>query len=94
MELALNSSVLDMVVLAVEQTTYNEEFGITSATRLADDLHLGRFGRAKLALSLEEVFEIELPDQALKRFSTIGDIVEYLNRYYLPDVESPQHAAA
>ncbi|MBV8523242.1 MAG: hypothetical protein JOY71_14145 [Acetobacteraceae bacterium] len=94
MELALNSSVLDRVVLAIEQTTCNEEFGITSATRLADDLHLGRFGRAKLALSLEEVCEIELPDQVLKRFSTIGDIVEYLNRYYLPDVELSQHAAA
>ncbi|MBV8091740.1 MAG: hypothetical protein JO110_00615 [Acetobacteraceae bacterium] len=93
MELALNSSVLDRVVLAIEQTTCNEEFGITSATRLAD-LHLGRFGRAKLALSLEEVCDIELPDQVLKRFSTIGDIVEYLNRYYLPDVELSQHAAA
>ena len=94
MEVALNSSVLDRVVLAIEQTTYKEEFGITSATRLADDLHLGRFGRAKLALSLEEVFEIELPDQALKRFSTIGDIVEYLYRYYLPDVELPKYASA
>jgi len=88
-ELALNTSVLNRVVLIVEQITYTEEFGITSATRLAEDLHLGRFGRAKLALSLEEVFEIELPDEALKRFSTIGDIVEYLNRYYLQDVEFP-----
>jgi acyl carrier protein len=92
-ELALNSSVLDGVVVAIEQITYTEEFGITSATRLADDLHLGRFGRAKLALSLEEVFEIELPDEALKRFSTVGDIVEYLNRYYLYDLEFPICAA-
>jgi acyl carrier protein len=94
MELALNSSALDGVVLAIEQTTYIEEFGITWGTRLADDLHLGRLGRAKLALSLEEVFDIELPDEALKRFSTVGDIVDYLNRYYLHEVEFPTRAAA
>src|SRR5438128_2197637 len=92
MEVALNSSVLDGVILAVEQTTATGDYGITSATRLADDLQLGRFGLLKLALSLEEVFEIELPDETLKRFSTIGDIVKYLNRHYFQDTEFPARA--
>ncbi|MBV8589573.1 MAG: acyl carrier protein [Acetobacteraceae bacterium] len=94
MEVALNSSVLDRVVLAVEQTTYTGDDGITSATRVADDLKLGRFGLVKLALSLEEVFGIELPDEALKQFSTIANIVRYLKRHYRHEVEFSWCAAA
>ena len=35
----------------------------------------------------EEDCNIEIPDEALHRFGTIGDIVKYLSRRYLGDVE-------
>lgn len=99
MQAALNNSVLGQVVLAVEQTTYVGELRITSTTRLIDDLGFGRFDFLKLALYLEELFlnedcDLELPDEALLRFVTIGDIVKYLTRRYFGDVEYPQLALA
>jgi acyl carrier protein len=80
------------VVRAVEQTTYVGELRITSATRLMGDLGLGRFDFLKLAIYLEEAFDIELPDEAIKAFVTVGDIVKYLSRRYFRDVEFPQLA--
>jgi acyl carrier protein len=94
MEAAINSSVLDRVVLALEQTACVGDFGITLTTRLADDLELGRFGLVKLALLLEEIFNVELSDEVLKRFFTVGDVVQHLSRRYFHDAEFPAFATA
>jgi acyl carrier protein len=75
------SAVFDKVVLAVEQTIFVEGPALTPATRLVDDLELGRFGRIKLAVYLEETFDVELTDEAVDRFDTVGDIVQYVSRW-------------
>jgi acyl carrier protein len=87
MQSALNSSVFDKVVLAVAQAVYIAAPGLSQSTRLVDDLALSRFGRLKLALSLEELFDVELQDDAIDRFSTLGDIVSYLSCRYFRDIE-------
>ena len=87
METALNESVLELVTCAIEQTTFAGDFVITGATRLAEDLALGRFGLIKLALYLEEIFDIELSDEALSRFAKVGDIVAHLSRNYFRDAD-------
>jgi acyl carrier protein len=55
--------------------------GLTPATRLAGDLELGRFGRMKVAIYLEESFDVELPDEAVDRFDTVGDTARYMSRW-------------
>ncbi len=75
--------VFEKVVLAVEQTVYTGDEGITPTSRLVDDLTLGRFARLKLALYLEETFEVEIPDDAVAHFDTVGDIVRYMSRWSL-----------
>jgi acyl carrier protein len=75
------SAVFDKVVLAVEQTIFVEGPALTPATRLVDDLELGRFGRIKLAVYLEETFDVELTDEAVDRFDTVGDIVQYVSHW-------------
>ena len=90
MQAAFDGSVLRRVVLSVEQAIYTAGAQITAATRLVDDLGLSRFDFLKLAIYLEEAFDLELPDEALRRFVTIGDIVKYLSRRYFRDVEFHQ----
>lgn len=94
MQSALNDSVLEKVVLAVEQTAHVEAPGISAAARLAEDLAIGWFGRLKLAIYLEEAFDIELPDEAVERFVTVADIVSYFSRRYFRDVAVPAVAFA
>jgi acyl carrier protein len=82
-----SSATFEKVVLAVEQTVYISGQSLTPASRLVDDLKLGRFGRIRLALYLEETFDIELPDEELNRFITVGDIVRYMSRWSLESVD-------
>jgi len=85
---AFDTSVLDGVTLAIEQTTHIDRAEITTDTRLADDLELGRFGRMRLAMYLEEVFDLELPNEVVGRFVTVADIVSYYSRRYFRDYQS------
>jgi acyl carrier protein len=74
------NDVFNKVVLAVEQTVHITNHGLTPATRLADDLGVGRFGRIRLAVYLEETFDIEITDEAIDQFATVADIVKYVSR--------------
>ncbi len=94
MQVALNSSVFNRVILAIEQTTCIEDRRVTLETRLTCDLALGGFGRLKLAVYLEEIFDIELSDDVVERFVTIADIVRYIGGHYFQDVEPLRLAEA
>jgi acyl carrier protein len=85
---AFDTSVFDKVTLAVEQTIYVNPLEITTDTRLVDDLGLGRFGRMRLAVQLEEVFDLELPNDVVGRFVTVADIVGYFSRRYFRDYDT------
>jgi acyl carrier protein len=91
MQTSPGNAVFEKVVLAVEQTVYVEGTSLSPASRLADDLRLGRFGRIRLALYLEETFDVELPDEALNRFDTVGDIVRYMTRWSLESADPVGH---
>ena len=88
MEGALNNSVLERVLVAVERM-HGGNARIGLKTRLREDLGLGRLRLLKLALRLEEMFDAELSDETLSRCSTIGDIVRYLSRHYFHDADFP-----
>jgi acyl carrier protein len=75
------NAVFDKVAMAVEQTVDVEASSLSPAHRLADDLRLGKFGRIRLALYLEETFDVELDDDDVARFRTVGDIVRHMNRW-------------
>lgn len=86
-----SKSIYDKVILAVEQTVYVQGDAVSPATRLVDDLQLGRLGRIRLAMYLEEAFDLEISDDAVEYFDTIGDITLYLSRWSLENVDlSPQ----
>ena len=79
--------VFNKVLLAIRQTVYVEGRTLMPETRLVEDLKLGRFGRIRLALYLEENFDVEIADDAVERFVTIGDIVLHMGRWVLHTTE-------
>ena len=80
MTTTFDHAVFEKVAQGIEQTANVEGDCLTPRLRLADDLGLGRFGRIKLCLYVEEMFSIEIPEEATERFDTIGDIVRYVSR--------------
>ena len=51
---------------------------ITMESRIKDDLGADSVDILQLLMTLEDVHGIEIPDEKLVRFNTVGDIVEYL----------------
>ena len=78
---ASSDAVFDKVIIAVEQTLYVEGRSLSAETRLVDDLRLGKFGRIRLAIYLEETFDVEISDDAVECFDTVGDIARYMSRW-------------
>jgi acyl carrier protein len=55
-----------------------EESDVTMDTNIKDDLGADSLDLVDLAISLEDEFEVEVPDNALEKFETVGDIVRFI----------------
>ena len=55
-----------------------EESDVTMETNIRDDLGADSLDLVDLAISLEDEFEVEVPDNALEKFETVGDIVRFI----------------
>lgn len=45
---------------------------------LIEDLELDSFGLLDMVISFEKEYDISIPDRDLRLFSTVNDIIEYL----------------
>ena len=89
MQTAFHNSVLARVVLAIERATQRDPADIVPSTRLVNDLGLGRIGRLRVAICLEEAFDHELSDDIVDRSVTVADIVSYFGHRYFSDYDYP-----
>lgn len=73
-----NKMVFDKVKeLIVEQLDVDED-NVTSGASIQDDLGADSLDVVDLVMSLEEEFDIEIPDDAVENIKTVGDIVKYI----------------
>ena len=63
--------------LLVEELSIEEEL-ITLDAELKNDLGINSLELAELALQCEEKFDIEINDEDIRKFTTVGDVVNYL----------------
>lgn len=55
-----------------------EEDTITAETTLADDLGADSLDVVDLLMSIEDEFEVEIPDEEVENIKTVGNLVEYI----------------
>jgi acyl carrier protein len=53
---------------------------ITPEASILDDLGADSLDVVELVMSLEDAFDIEVPDEAVEAMRTIGDIQQYVHR--------------
>lgn len=51
---------------------------IAMDTHLTDDLGADSLDAVELIMSIEDEFDVEIPDEELQNIQTVSDIVEYL----------------
>lgn len=58
-----------------------EEDSITLETTLADDLGADSLDVVDLLMSIEDEFEVEIPDEEVENIKTVGALVEYIESH-------------
>jgi acyl carrier protein len=66
--------------IIIDQLSVNEE-NITMEATFVDDLSADSLDIVELIMSLEEQFEIEIPDNDAEKIVTVGDVVDYIEKH-------------
>lgn len=72
---------LERVIDILSEFTLLEKEKIAKDSGLVNDLGLNSLDVINVVVAFEEEFDIEIPDSKIKELVTVGDIVEYLERY-------------
>ena len=86
MQRGVDSYLLGKIALAVAKTVNFDERELAPSTRLTEDLALSRLDRFELALRLEEILDIDLSNETIEGFETVGDIARTLSARFFQDV--------
>ena len=58
--------------------TGNQSLKIDESSNLIKDLGLTSFDLIQLACAVEDEFDIEIPDRAIKSLKTVGDVIDFI----------------
>ncbi len=70
--------VLEKVISILSDQFDVDETTITPDTLIADDLGADSLDVVDLVMSIEDEFEIEVPDEAIEGIKTVNDIVKFV----------------
>ena len=58
-----------------------EEDKITAETNIADDLGSDSLDVVDLLMTLEDEFDVEIPDEEVENIKTVGNLVKYIEEH-------------
>ena len=69
---------IEKLIAIIKDFKEDPSLEINENTVLVSDLEMDSFDLVQLVCSVEEEFDIRIPDKALKNFITIGDVAKYI----------------
>ncbi|MBW4629792.1 MAG: acyl carrier protein [Brasilonema octagenarum HA4186-MV1] len=69
--------------IVVEQLSVKDE-QVTPQASFANDLGADSLDTVELVMALEEEFDIEIPDEAAEKITTVQQAVDYINEQRVP----------
>ena len=73
--------VLEKIKTILSEQFDTEEDAITVETNLQDDLGADSLDVVDLLMSIEDEFEVEIPDEEVENIKTVGALVEYIEKH-------------
>ena len=58
-----------------------EEDAVTLSTRISEDLGADSLDAVDMLMSLEDEFDVEIPDEEIENIHTVGDLVSYIEEH-------------
>lgn len=74
----MNKEEIYQKIVAIILDTKGADFGVTPATSLNDSIAEDSVEVMEFVLSLEDAFNIEIPDVAIEEFQTVEDMTDYI----------------
>ena len=62
------------------EVTGKKDISFTPKTRLDNSLGISSLGLIQLICAIEDEFDIEIPNSAIKKFKTVGDVVNFIEK--------------
>ncbi len=69
---------LEKIADIIREQLNLDDVEITEDTSFKDDLQADSLDLFELVMAFEEEYGIEIPSEDLEKFSTVGDIMEYI----------------
>lgn len=73
--------VLEKIKAMLSEQFSVEEDTITADTLLEDDLGADSLDVVDLLMTIEDTFEVEIPDEEVENIKTVGALVEYIENH-------------
>ena len=73
--------VLEKIKVILAEQFDVEEDSLQNDTDLQDDLGADSLDVVDLLMSIEDEFEIEIPDEEIENIRTVGDLVSYIESH-------------
>ena len=77
-QLGGDTMVLEKIKVILAEQFDVEEDSLKNDTDLQDDLGADSLDVVDLLMSIEDEFEIEIPDEEIENIRTVGDLVNYI----------------
>lgn len=72
------NNMLKKLANIISNYTGKKDISLTEDTVLTTDLGLTSFDLIQLVVAVEDEFDIEISDRAIKNFKTAGDVIRYI----------------
>lgn len=63
----------------IRNSTGDNTLIITENTVLLSDTGLSSYDLVQLVCSVEDEFDVEIPDKQISKFKTVGDVIRYID---------------
>lgn len=73
--------VLEKIIAILSSQFDVEEDTITSETNIADDLGADSLDVVDMLMSLEDEFNVEIPDEEIENIRTVGQVAAYIEEH-------------
>ena len=91
--MAKTTEVFDKIIQALADYLKRDAASIQSTHHLRDDLGLDSMAVIEMLYRIEEVFNLQIPDQDLVGLTTVGQVIAYVQGRVAPP-KAPAKAAA
>lgn len=71
---------IDRIEKIFTEVTGKKDINITQKTRLDNSLGISSLGLIQLICAIEDEFDIEIPNSAIKKFKTVGDVADFIKK--------------